>query len=270
MVVSDIDGNVVNRWPIHGALLWEQQEGQDTFVLAEGRWWRIDADYRARVDEELARIPPIPLAHPDFDPREEERDYNIRLADYPDRALLDRKLTHFTHENGTVEACDVMTLGRQLIHVKPDATSAMLSHLYAQAVVSARLFLMLPEFRTQIRKVLRGNQPFIDLVPESRPDPRDYEIVLAIVRSGVGPLGTDLPFFARNNLIGAVADLQLMGYRVGLVRIDEREGARPTSAGPLQKELDAGRKTIVQMRSTPRGRRARASQPGAITLTPAP
>ncbi len=270
MVLSDIDGSVVNRWPIHGALLWEQQDGQDTFVLAEGRWWRIDADYRARIDDELAQIPAVALAHPDFDPREEERDYNIRLADYPDRALLDRKLTHFTHENGTVEACDVMTLAKQLIHVKPDATSAMLSHLYAQAVVSARLFLMLPEFRAQLRKVLRGNQPFIDLVPEARPDPRDYEVVLAIVRSGTGPLGGDLPFFARNNLVGAVADLQLMGYRVGLVRIDEREGSRPASAGPLQRELDAARKTVVQMRSTARGRRARASQPATITLTPAP
>jgi|GEM_PF-1480606 hypothetical protein len=265
-VVSDIDGTIINRWPIHGAMLWEQQDDQDTFVLAEGRWWRIDAGYRARIDDALAEIPAAQLQHPDFDPIEEERDYNIRLADYHDRVLLDRRMTRFTHENGTVEACDVLTLDRQLVHVKPDATSAMLSHLYAQAVVSARLFLMLPEFREQIRIVLAGNQPFMDLIPPGRPDPRDYEVVLAIVRSGVGPLGTDLPFFARNNLVGAVADLQLMGYRVGLVRIDERVGARPPEAGPLQKELDADRKTLVQMRSTARGRRARANQPDLVTL----
>jgi uncharacterized protein (TIGR04141 family) len=267
-VISDVDGAVVDRWPIHGAILWEQQQGDDTFVLAEGRWWRIDADYRARIDEALAQIPEGDLPHPDFDPIEEERDYNIRLADYDDRVLLDRRLTRFTHENGTVEACDVLTLGRQLVHVKPDATSAMLSHLYAQAVVSSRLFLMLPEFREQIRRVLAGNQPFIDLIPAGRPNPSDYEVVLAIVRSGVGPLGIDLPFFARNNLVGAVADLQLMGYRVGLVRIDERVGARPAEAGPLQKELDADRKTAVRMRSSTRGRRARSAQPGVVTLTP--
>lgn len=267
-VISDIDGAIVNRWPIHGALLWERQEDEETYVLAEGRWWRIDADYRRRIDQALAEIPAATLPHPDFDPIEEERDYNIRLADYPDRVLLDRRLTQFTHENGTVEACDVLTLGRQLVHVKPDATSAMLSHLYAQAVVSARLFLMLPEFRAQIRRVLGGNQPFVDLVPTGRPDPRDYEIVLAIVRSGVGPLGTDLPFFARNNLVGAVADIQLMGYRVGLVRIDERTGARPHDAGPLQKELDEERRTAVQMRGSARGRRTRAGQPSLVTLTP--
>jgi uncharacterized protein (TIGR04141 family) len=268
-VVSDIDGAIVTHWPIHGAILWEQQHGQDTFVLAEGRWWRIDADYRARIDEALAQIPEALLPHPDFDPIEEERDYNLRLADYPDRILLDRRMTRFTYENGTVEACDVLTLDRQLVHVKSDATSAMLSHLYAQAVVSARLFLMLPEFREQIRRVLDGNQPFIDCIPLGRPDPRDYEVVLAIVRSGVGPLGTDLPFFARNNLVGAVADLQLMGYRVGLVRIAEREGARPPSAGPLQSELDEKRKTTIRMRSTRRGRRAKAVQPSVVTLTPA-
>lgn len=173
-VVSDVDGSVISRWPIHGALVWEQQEDHDTFVLAEGRWWRIDADYRGRIDEAVAQIPDVVLDHPDFDPVEEERDYNARLAAYPDRAVLDRKLTRFTHENGTVEACDVMTLAGQFIHVKPDATSAMLSHLFAQAVVSARLFLMLPEFREQIRRVLAGNQPFINLVPAARPDTRDY------------------------------------------------------------------------------------------------
>jgi hypothetical protein len=75
---------------------------------------------------------------------------------------------------------------------------------------------------------------------------------------------------AGNNLVGAVADLQLMGYRVGLVRVDERENARPASAGPLQRDLDADRRTVVQMRSTARGRRARAARPGTITLTPAP
>lgn len=170
-VISDIDSSEVARWPIHGAILWEVQDPADTFVLAEGRWWRIDAEYRARIDEALAQIPPATLDRPDFDPIEEERDYNIRLADYPDRALLDRKMTHFTHESGTVEACDVLTRDRQLVHVKPDATSAMLSHLYSQAVVSARLFLMLPEFREQIRKVLSdSNQDaFIDLVPAARP-----------------------------------------------------------------------------------------------------
>lgn len=264
-VISDIDNSEVARWPIHGAILWEVQDDADTFVLAEGRWWRIDAEYRARIDEALAQIPPATLDRPDFDPIEEERDYNIRLAAYDDRALLDRKMTHFRHESGTVEACDVLTRARQLVHVKPDATSAMLSHLYSQAVVSARLFLMLPEFREQIRKVLRdtNQESFIDLVPAGRPVTPDYEVVLAIVRTGVGPLALDLPFFARNNLVGAVGDLQLMGYRVGLARIESRDGARPADAGPLQKELDAERKANLTMRSSARGRRS----PGSVTLT---
>ena len=46
-------------------------------------------------------------------------------------------------------------------------------------------------------------------------------------------------------------------------------GMAREDAGPLQKELDEQRKTAVQMRSSARGRRARAGKPNLVTLTPA-
>ncbi len=72
-----------------------------------------------------------------------------------------------------------------------------------------------------------------ELVPIGRPEPRDYEVVYAIIRRGTGPLGLDLPFFARNHLAQVVGDVELLGYRVRMARVAERVGARPTDAGPL-------------------------------------
>jgi len=271
-LISDESADIVAQWPVYGALNWELELDENVYILAEGRWWKIDDDYRQRIDAIVAAVPAADLERPDFDPVEDEIDYNRRLASYrPNRIFLDRKMTHFTHENGTVEACDVLTSQGQFIHVKPDAASSMLSHLFAQGLVSARLFLMLPEFRKQIRGLLADHADLRKLVPTGRPDPRDYEVVYAIVRTGVGPLAAGLPFFARNLFAQVIADLELLGYRVSVARIGTRIDARPTDAGPLHKEEVAARKAEVMFRSTPRARRRAAAAPaGTAVVVPSP
>jgi uncharacterized protein (TIGR04141 family) len=262
-LISDESNETIARWPVYGALNWELDLDGDVYVLAEGRWWKIDEGYRARIDGVIANIAEANLDRPDFDPVEWEIDYNRRLAGHrPGRALLDRELARFKHESGTVEACDVFTDRRQFVHVKPDASSALLSHLFAQGEVAARLFLMLPEFRDQLRGLLAAQPALAALVPEGRPDPREYEIVYGIVRRGTGPISLDLPFFSRNHLVQVVSDLELLGYRVSMARIEERDGARPPDAGPLFKqEADANRQARVVYRSTARGRRRAATAP---------
>jgi uncharacterized protein (TIGR04141 family) len=267
-LISDESNETIARWAIYGALNWELDLDGDVYVLAEGRWWKIDEGYRARIDGVIANIAEADLERPDFDPLEWEIDYNRRLASHlPGRALLDRELARFKHESGTVEACDVFTDRRQFVHVKPDASAALLSHLFAQGEVAARLFLMLPEFRDQLRGLLAAQPALAALVPEGRPDPREYEVVYGIVRRGTGPLGLGLPFFSRNHLVQVVSDLELLGYRVSMARIEERDGARPPDAGPLFKdEAEANRQARVVYRSTVRSRRRAAAAPAGTAV----
>jgi uncharacterized protein (TIGR04141 family) len=267
-LISDESNETIARWPVYGALNWELDLDGDVYVLAEGRWWKIDEGYRARIDGVIANIAEADLERPDFDPVEWEIDYNRRLAGHrPGRALLDRELARFKHESGTVEACDVFTDRRQFVHVKPDASSALLSHLFAQGEVAARLFLMLQEFRDQLRGLLAGQPALAALITDGRPDPRDYEVVYGIVRRGTGPIGLDLPFFSRNHFVQVVSDLELLGYRVSMARIEERQGARPADAGPLFKdEAEVNRQSRVVYRSTARSRRRAAAAPAGTAV----
>lgn len=267
-LISAETSDVAAKWPLYSALNWEVEFEGNAYFLAEGKWWLIDSDYRQRIDSIVAAIREAELERPDFDPVEDEPDYNRRLATWRHgRALLDRKQARFTYENGTVEPCDVLTAARQFVHVKPGASSAALSHLFAQGSVSARLFLMLPEFREQMRKLLAGSPKIAELVPTGRPEPRDYEVVYAIIRRGTGPLGLDLPFFARNHLAQVVGDVELLGFGVRMARIAERVGARPADAGPLFKATAEGRRAKVEYRGTPRGRRRAARTPEGTDVT---
>lgn len=261
-LVSDEFDRVLANWPVLSALYWEFDLAGEFYVLAEGNWWRIDAEYRDRIDASVGAIPIADLLRPEFDTDvEEERDYNKRLAEFqPGRIMLDRKMARFTNENGTVEPCDVMTLARQFVHVKRDTSSGALSHLFAQAEVSARFFLMLPEFREQMRRLIANSdtpadirRDFVELVPESRPIPTEYEVVLAIITADAEPIATKLPFFARNFLAFIEPAITNMGYTVKLAAIAERAGARPADAGPLARELETEPASVV-MRSTKRKR----------------
>jgi|BarGraNGADG00212_1021973.scaffolds.fasta_scaffold03268_1 uncharacterized protein (TIGR04141 family) len=261
-LVSDEATEVIASWPIYEAINWEVELDGQTYVLAEGSWWAIDADYRKRIDAIVEAIPAAELPRPDFDSDvEHEPDYNKRLAAYaPGRAMLDRTEAHFRDEHGTVEPCDVFTIASQFIHVKRDHSSAMLSHLFGQAAVSARLFLMLPEFRDQIRGLLAATPDLAALVPTGSPTTADYEIVLGIISSAPTPVALGLPFFARNFLAQVVPDIESMGYKVRVAHIEERPGCRPGDAGLLFRE-EAEQKALVRLRSAKRSRRTKSPKP---------
>ena len=273
-LISDESGDVILSWPVYGALHWELELDDAVYVLAEGGWWRIDPNYRDRIDAVVGAIPNAVLERPAKDPIEWEVDYNVRLAGHREgRGFLDRQLARFEYEAGTVEPCDVFTPDGQFVHVKPETSSAALSHLFGQGYVSARLFRSMPEYRAELRRLLAPVANLVALIPETRPDPSAYEVVFGIVTPHAPPIGPTLPFFARNYLARVSADIELMGYRVSLANIEEEIGARPADAGLLFRERVQAT-SRVRVLGSPRGRRARQvmGQPDvieAVTDSPA-
>lgn len=80
-------------------------------------------------------------------------------------------------------------------------------------------------------------------------------------------LGLGLPFFSRNHLVQVVGDLELLGYRVSMARIEERDGARPSDAGSLfRDEAEVNRQARVVYRSTARSRRRAAAAPAGTAV----
>jgi uncharacterized protein (TIGR04141 family) len=116
-----------------------------------------------------------------------------------------------------IEFCDLFTLQRDLIHVKRYGASSVLSHLFAQGVVSGELFASTQAFRSEVRRRLpRSHRHLVE--PKERPANQAYRVIFAIISEQSGQ-ALSLPFFSRVNARNAIRRLMGLGYRIGLAKI---------------------------------------------------
>lgn len=132
------DTRVSNDVPLWRWLAFEIHDGDQRYCLHDGKWYRMDNRYLDRIDDRveeiLAREAPVSL--PRWPANEDERDYNVRAAALVGGVSLDRKLIRTPLHRGGIEPCDIFVPTGTLIHVKRRRSSADLSHLLAQGLVS--------------------------------------------------------------------------------------------------------------------------------------
>lgn len=218
----DPDGRQArDRWPVYQCLYAEIRDGEDVFLLTGGSWYRIARRFVQRIDKDIAVLSSTEYALPPYR-HESERAYNQAVARASaDIALMDGKNIRYGGGASQIEFCDLLIRKRTLLHVKRYGGSSVLSHLFAQGVVSATLFLQDPEFRQEIRKSLTGAHRAA--VPKERPRVDRYEVGFAIVSRSPG--GLVLPFFSKVNLRNAARTLTGFGYRVTLTKIPVEDTA---------------------------------------------
>lgn len=207
-------------WNIRNCLCAELRVDGEVFVLSEGRWYRIDQEYAERVEEGIRQIPTTTETLPTYGHASEPA-YNAYAAQESNGrfALLDCQLVNSGTAPGQIEVCDLFSQDRVLIHVKRYGASSVLSHLFAQGVVSARLLHLDRTFRLAFNEILPDSHRLAD--PAERIEPRDYEVAYAIVGPSNRPL--QLPFFSQVNLKQAADLLQEIGFRVTLTEIKHDE-----------------------------------------------
>ncbi|WP_340673733.1 DUF6119 family protein [Brevibacillus agri] len=112
---------------------------------------------------------------------------------------------------------------KKLIHVKPWDSSSTLSHLFSQGRVSAELLIQEIEFRKLTRQKISGlDISFVNVIEENFFNPREYEIVFAIIDPSNNPLRERLPFFSKLNMMQNVKYLRNLGFSVTLKKIFRR------------------------------------------------
>jgi uncharacterized protein (TIGR04141 family) len=106
---------------------------------------------------------------------------------------------------------------RTFIHVKRYGASTVLSHLFNQGRVSAKLLLEDRGFREEARRKFADGAPF---EIENQPDPRLFTISF-LIGSKYGD-NQPLPLFARVVLIDVFKELRNYGFTVtlGFIQID--------------------------------------------------
>lgn len=212
---SDTEGKDILHWPAYRCLYCEIEQGGTTFLLNGGSWFRIKKDLVDRVNETYACIPRRKAAMPVYS-HESEGEYNLATAAaQPDAySCHDKKNIKVPGSGSPIEVCDLYGRGGELFHVKRYGASSVLSHLFAQAVVSAEALSLDEVARTEFAKQMK--KPFEFAVHDFKAS--NHAIVLAIVSDQEGDL--HLPFFSRLNLRNAWRRLQSMGFEVQIAKID--------------------------------------------------
>ncbi|WP_432250849.1 DUF6119 family protein [Streptomyces sanyensis] len=192
--------------------------GASRHVHHEGRWFEIGDRYlegvRAEADTLLtapAGCPPPPwttgLATEEAYNREAAKHGHLRL---------DRRLIRTARHPHGFEAADLLTEDGTLIHVKRAASSAPLSHLFAQGRVSAEALRFDAEARAEFVRRVREQHPGhavgLDLTPR--------KVVHAVSLKSCKPLSTlNLFTFAQVSLLQAARALHAQGIDVAVVDI---------------------------------------------------
>jgi uncharacterized protein (TIGR04141 family) len=213
----DLDGrHARDKWSVYQCLYAEIRHQGNVYLLTGGGWYRVAPGFVARVDGDVAQIPATVVPLPDYE-HSSEVEYNraVRRANRRELALMDRKNIPYGGGSSRIEFCDLYTRSRVMIHVKRYAGSSVLSHLFAQGVVSGTLFLQDADFRKAVNRQLPETHRVQR--PDRRPPARSYEVAFAIISRS--PRELQLPFFSKVNLRTAHQTLTGLGYRVTLTKI---------------------------------------------------
>ena len=107
-------------------------------VNGTGTWYYVETSFFEQVNNFItAKIPISDVTLPDCPFDKNEGAYNEMVANSnADFCLMDRKLLSVENGPKQIEACDIFTRDKKMIHVKNKGQSAQLSHLFSQGKVS--------------------------------------------------------------------------------------------------------------------------------------
>ncbi len=206
--VDNSAGETIRDVRLIDVLQAEADLGGDPCVRVEGRWFKTAASYVARVNDRIAALPKASLSMPVWDKavHKDEDEYNEHAAKQLGGWLIqDKKLVPVG--NGTIEPCDILSPQCQFICVKDGEGSAGLSHLFAQASVSADLLARHDGFRAEVKKRFESHWAGTTFENSGKP-----VFVLAIARSSKGLFGKML--LSKINALEHVRRINGLGYGV--------------------------------------------------------
>jgi uncharacterized protein (TIGR04141 family) len=208
-------------WSAFDCLVAEIPDENELFVLSGGTWYQIEHDFVRQVAEAVGGRSRQPEFLPLRRSAETEPAYTQRAASSNRLHRLDGCLATPAGARTPMEFCDLLCPDRRLVHVKRRSRSSTLSHLFAQGLLSAEVFIRDATFRAEIVEKLteRGQRDAAALVPAARPRADEWEIVYAVLGERAPGQADDLPFFSQLNFKLTAERLEDLNYRVSLRQI---------------------------------------------------
>ncbi len=223
----DFKGSKWDKWSIFECLYCELDYNNESYVLSNGRWYKVKTDFVVDINARFESMPNIESGLPVFDEakykgkgsNKGEAGYNSDVANSDDDLILfDSKNINIGGGRNKIEFCDLFRKSdKSLIHVKRYGASNVFSHLFNQGLVSGELLVSERKFREEVNNRLSDDCKFVNL--DAKPNAGDYKIIFAVVSHLEGQL--HLPFFSRISLINVCRRLQSMGFNVYKAKIQK-------------------------------------------------
>jgi uncharacterized protein (TIGR04141 family) len=213
--ISSRSNDTMERWSAYKCFYAEAHIGDHVFILNNGKWYEVAPSFTEQVLADFAAMPESEVILPNYS-HANEGEYNDALpALVAGACSMDRKMIRHGGGHSSIEFCDLLTADKRLIHIKRYSGAAQLSHLFNQGVVSGELFVQEETFRAKLNEELPNTHKLADVA--QRPDPREYEVVFAVISKSNNPL--EIPFFSKVSLRNARRRLRGYGYRVSIKKI---------------------------------------------------
>ena len=203
---------------IYDSLFIEIDHNNEKFFINNGDWFKIESAYYGYITNKIDNIaifsnPIVPSCAENWN----EGEFNEKFAaSDPNRfKLFDKKNFHLpNYGHSKIEPADIITTEKQFIHVKKGGSSANLSHLFAQGVVSAQLYKNEKKFIKEINETF-GEGYF-------KSDDK-IEVIYGIIDKRYDKKASEiLPFFSMINLSQHYDVLSSMGIKCQLLFIEQK------------------------------------------------
>ena len=222
-VISDGEGDKKQKRKLYDCFVYELTHKGNTYVLFAGGWFVVDQAFHAAVETDFLKL----VAKKPFvasTKTQSERDFIAELDAHKNLLNLDQvKLSPASAPGANLEPCDFLSATKQFIHLKDGHSSAPISHLWNQGIVSAKSFVRDEKFRIDLRKAVKKRQTkfrktgFDAILPDgrSKPIPSEFTVVFGIMRDRYKKSGVvSIPFFSKVSLRAIADRIQLMGFPV--------------------------------------------------------
>lgn len=229
-VIADGEGDRSHKRKVYTCFVHEVTLATNVYVLFDGEWFLVSQDYHKEIEDAYKAL--LKPAFRASTKSKNERAFIAELEGESNLISMDQtKVSPKGAGNAALEPCDFLSQTKQFIHLKDGHSSAPLSHLWNQGVVSAEAFVSDEVFRKGLRKAVRKReivfrkQGFIGLLPNgrSKPTPGEYTVVFGVMRhpyAASGQLG--LPFFSKVALRSVAEQIGRMGFPVELQLIEKQ------------------------------------------------
>ncbi len=202
VIVRDDNENELDVWKLFNCVYASVEVNGIQYVLNNGGLYKIDIEFFNEYEKKYRKLYTLePLKTSKKNQKESE--YNEYVcAENPERfTLLDQK--NVNYKNRKFEVCDVFDNEQMtFIHVKKYGQSSVLSHLFAQANISATL-LKDQEFRTKIIEKMKQQK---NLAIYNDLSYLNCSIAIAIISNKEIPGDgfIEIPFFSKVNAVKTI------------------------------------------------------------------